>query len=183
MAPADSPSNAGLPSAPPLDRSLPKVAVVGWLATLGVDLFLNAGLFAGVFFEPSPFLLAPEELFLRIPLGYLSFLVLAGVVTWLMARLSVTGWRAGARFGAVFGGLVHGGATLALASIATASVSLLAVWFVVQTVLTVVVGAVVGQCFVAASLRRLTLLVVVVDVVLVATTVALQSLGVVPTPL
>jgi len=155
------------------------VGLVGWIATLGVDLFLNAGVFAWVFFEPSSFLLPPEEMFLRIPLGYLSFLLITGLVVWLMSSRSITGWRAGARFGVVLGAVIHGAGVLGMASVSTASVSLLAAWFVGQTLQTGVVGAVVGQGFATSNLRRFGLLVVVLDIVLIGTTFALQSIGIV----
>ena len=163
-------------------RNLLLVGLVGWVATLGVDLFLNAGVFAEVFFESSPFLLSPEELFLRIPLGYLSFLLMTGLVVWLMSGLSITGWRAGARFGLFIGAVIHGASVLGIASVSTASVSFLAVWFIGQTLQTGVVGAVVGQGFATSNLRRFILFVVVLDIVLIGTTFALQSLEIVPTP-
>ena len=155
------------------------MGLVEWIATLGVDLFLNAGVFAWVFFEPSSFLLPPEEMFLRIPLGYLSFLLITGLVVWLMSSRSITGWRAGARFGVVLGAVIHGAGVLGMASVSTASVSLLAAWFVGQTLQTGVVGAVVGQGFATSNLRRFGLLVVVLDIVLIGTTFALQSIGIV----
>lgn len=163
-------------------RRLAFVGVLGWLATLGVDFFLHAGVFAGVFFEPSPFLLTREALFVRIPLGYLAFLLLTGLLVWLMAALSITGWWAGARFGVVFGGVVHGSGALALASVSTASPSLLVVWFLGQSIQAVVAGAVVGSGLQAYSLRRLGALVVILDVVLIAITAGLQVSGLVPTP-
>jgi hypothetical protein len=66
-----------------------------------------------------------------------------------------------------------------MASVSTASVSLLAAWFVGQTLQTGVVGAVVGQGFATSNLRRFGLLVVVLDIVLIGTTFALQSIGIV----
>jgi len=162
-------------------RRVVLVGLVGWIATLGVDLFLNAGVFAWVFFEPSPFLLPPEELFVRIPLGYLSFLLITGLVVWLMSSRLIIGWRAGARFGVLLGAVIHGAGVLGMASVSTAPVSLLAAWFVGQTLQTGVVGAVVGQGFATSNLRRLGLLVVVLDIVLIGTTFALQYLALVPT--
>jgi hypothetical protein len=175
--PADTPTGAASSR-----RELVVLGALGWLASLGVDLFLNAAVFAGVFFEPSPFLLSPEELFVRIPLGYLSFLLMTGFLVWLMAGRSVVGLPAGARFGFVVGAVVHGAGALALASVSTARPSFLVTWFVAQTVQTVVVGAVVGRGLAGASTRRLAVAVLVLDAVLVVTTFALQSLGLVPTP-
>jgi hypothetical protein len=45
--------------------------VLGWLAMIGVDFFLHAGLLAPLYDWDSPFLLRPDEAFVRIPIGYL----------------------------------------------------------------------------------------------------------------
>jgi hypothetical protein len=50
---------------------------LSWLAMVGVDVVLHAGLLAPLYDWDSPFLLRPEEAFVRIPVGYLGFLVLA----------------------------------------------------------------------------------------------------------
>ena len=151
------------------------MGLIGWVATLGVDLFLNAGVFAGVFFEPSPFLLPPDQLFLRIPLGYLSFLLIAALLVWLMRRLSISGWRAGGRFGLAVGAIIHGAGVLGIASVSTASSSLLVAWFVGQTLQTGIVGGIVGQGFLTSDLSRLALRVVLLDIVLVSATIGLQN--------
>lgn len=135
-----------------------------------------------MFFEPSPFLLAPEDLFLRIPLGYLAFLLMTGLLVWLMDRLSIVGWRAGSSFGLLVGAVVHGGGALALASVSTARPSFLVVWFLGQTLQAGVAGTVVGRGLARSNLRQLAIAVVALDVVLVVVTVALQSFGVVPIP-
>lgn len=163
-------------------RRTAALVVLSWVLAVGVDLFLNAGVFAGTFFEPSPFLLPPEVLFVRIPLGYLSFLIQAAFVAWLLVRLEVTGWRAGGRLGASVGVVVHGAGTLALASVSTASASLLVAWFVGQTLQVTGAGVVVGHGLTGARLRRIALVVCAVALALAVATFAMQSLGVVPTP-
>lgn len=168
----DDPSHQPEPSL----RRLVSVGLVGWMATLGIDLFLNAGVFASVFFESSPFLLSPDELFLRIPVGYLSFLLFTALVVWLMSNLSISGWRAGGRFGLAIGAIIHGTGVLGIASVSTASVSLLVAWFVGQTLQTVVVGGVVGQGLITSNLRRLGLTVLLLDIVLIIATVTVQNL-------
>jgi hypothetical protein len=66
---------------------------------LGFDFLLHAGLLAGLYLQPSPFLLPPVTALALIPAGYLSFLLLAVLLVWLMRRLKLAGWRAGAIFG------------------------------------------------------------------------------------
>jgi hypothetical protein len=66
---------------------------------LGFDFLLTAGLLAGLYLQPSPFLLSPISAFRLVPIGYLSFFPPAMLLAWLMRRLKLTGWRAGAIFG------------------------------------------------------------------------------------
>ena len=68
-----------------------------WVLSIGFDLFLHAGVLAHLYAEPSPFLLPAEEAFRRIPLGYLTFLVLSAALFWLLRRLDVRGALAGFR--------------------------------------------------------------------------------------
>ena len=80
-------------------RRLVLLTFISWLSMLAFDLFLHAGLLAGLYMEPSPFLLPPMEAFRRIPLGYLSFLVLAILLAWFMTGARIRGWKAGLLFG------------------------------------------------------------------------------------
>jgi hypothetical protein len=77
---------------------------LAWLAMIGFDLFWHAGVAAGLYAQPDPFLLAPERAFALIPIGYLSFLLLAVLLVWLAARVGVDTARAGATFGLKLGG-------------------------------------------------------------------------------
>jgi hypothetical protein len=105
---------------PAMMRSVPRpVATVAltWLAMLGVDLFLHAGLLAPLYDWGNPFLLRPEEAFVRIPIGYLAFLVLAIGLAWLLPRLNVEAGRAGALMAGGFAAVIWGALLLGLWSI------------------------------------------------------------------
>jgi hypothetical protein len=106
------------------------VALLAWLAMIGFDFFLHAGLLAKLYVEPSPFLLPPDRAFGLIPLGYASFLLLAFSLAWLAPYLSAGGSVKGFLFGLRVGILVWGALVLGLASISTASPALLLGWFV-----------------------------------------------------
>jgi hypothetical protein len=54
-----------------------RTIMLSWLAMIGVDVFLHAGLLAPLYDWDSPFLLRPDEAFVRIPIGHLSFLIIA----------------------------------------------------------------------------------------------------------
>lgn len=158
-------------------RPLALTALVGWFAMLGFDFFLHAGLLAGLYLRPSPFLLTPAEAFRRIPLGYLSFLLLAVLLLWLMVRLEKTGWRAGLGFGLTLGAAVWGALALGLLSISTADPMLLTGWFVGQTVELGIAGVVMGAGLAGVRLGRLAAGVLAFVVLMIVVTVALQSLG------
>ena len=154
---------------------------IAWLAMLGFDFLLHAGLLAELYRQPSPFLLPSVAAFALIPVGYLSFLLLAVLLVWLMIRLKLAGWRAGAIFGLELGGLTWGAFVLGLLSISTASSSLLMGWFIGQTLELTLAGAVVGSGLAGVRLGRLLGVVLVFVLLSIITTIILQSLGVVPT--
>lgn len=162
-------------------RHLFLLTLIAWLSMLGVDFLLHAGLLAGLYLQPGPFLLPPLTAFTLIPVGYLSFLLLAVLLIWLMTRLKLAGWRQGALFGLELGGLTWGAFMLGLLSVSTASVSLLIGWFVGQTLALAMAGAVIGSGLAGMRLRRLFGVVIVFVLLSVITTIILQSLGVVPT--
>ena len=157
-----------------------QLTFIAWLSMLGLDFLLHAGLLAGLYLQPSPFLLPPVTALALIPVGYLSFLLLAVLLVWLMRRLKLAGWRAGAIFGLELGGLTWGSFVLGLLSISTASFSLLLGWFVGQTLELAIAGAVVGSGLAGMRLGRLFGVVMVFVLLAVITTIILQSLGVVP---
>jgi hypothetical protein len=121
----------------PVQRSalrLVGVTLLAWFAVLGFDFFLHGGLLARLYAEPSPFLLPAEDAFRLIPLGYLSFLVFIILLVWLMVRQNIGGGSRGLVFGLQVGALVWGSLVLGLLSISTASLALMAGWFIGQTV-------------------------------------------------
>lgn len=154
---------------------------IAWLSMLGFDFFLHAGLLAELYLQSSPFLLPPLTAFKLIPIGYLSFFLLAVLLAWLMIRLKLAGWRRGALFGLELGGLMWGAFLLGLLSVSTASFSLLLGWFVGQTLELAIGGAVIGSGLAGMPLRWLFVAVLIFVVLSVITTIILQSFGLVPT--
>ena len=164
----------------PLIRRTAAITLLGWLAMVGFDFFLHGGLLARWYVEPSSFLLPPERAFALIPLGYLAFLLLAVLLVWLAVRLRIHTWTGGLRFGLILGSLVWGALVLGLLSITTASPTLLAGWFLGQTVELGIAGMVVGSGLGGRHLGRLLLYVLILIVVAFGLTVALQSAGLAP---
>lgn len=154
--------------------------LLSWFAVLGIDFFIHAGLLAGLYLEPSPFLLPPVEAFRRIPIGYLSFLLLCGFLLWLMLRLDVRRIGAGFLYGAVTGAAIGGGMVLGLISISTASPDLLLGWLFGYVVELGAAGAVIGAGLAGIRSRRIVLAVVALDLVLVILTIVMQNLGLAP---
>lgn len=161
-------------------RSISTVALLSWLSMLGFDLLLHAGLLARLYVEPSPFLLPPETAFKLIPLGYLSFLIMALLMIWLMAQQRVEGGRDGFIYGLKLGGLIWGSLVIGLASITTAEHALLLGWFLGQTAELGIAGAVIGSSLGGVSHRRLFTRVIVFVVFSVFLAVALQLSGFAP---
>jgi hypothetical protein len=153
--------------------------LVAWASMVGVDLLLHAGLLAPLYDWDSPFLLSPEEAFIRIPAGYLGIGVLAGALTWLLPRLGV----ARARDGAVVAGTgVWGALLLGVWSIASADPGLLLGWWAGQTVQLAVGGALIGAAIAGTPIRRLGWSAVGIVLIGIVAAVVLQSIGYAPAP-
>ena len=161
-------------------RPIPTI-LLAWFAMLGVDFFLHGGLLAGFYFVASPFLLPPMDAFVRIPLGYSGFLLMAVLLVWILPRFNIANWKEAFWFGIKLGALVWGGFALGLISISTIDTSLAVAWFLGQT-FELSIGAVVAErASNATSLRRITLFVFLSVFLAIGLTVALQSSGLVPT--
>ena len=162
-------------------NSAPALSIAAaWVLSLGIDLFLHGGLLAHIYLEPSPFLLPAEDAFRRIPLGYLTFLILTIALFWLLRRLQIQGFTAGFRLAAVAGAVIWGALVVGLYSISTAPPSLLAGWWLGQTVELAFAGGVLGALASGVPLKRVWMAVGVAVVALFAATVALQSSGLAP---
>lgn len=166
-------------SVPTIKRPIPTTLLV-WLAMVGLDFLLHAGLLARFYITGNAFLLAPIEAFQRIPLGYAALLLEAILLVWLVPRFSVANWRQAFWFGLLLGALLMGAQMLGLVSITTIEPTLAFAWFVSQT-LEVALGVVVVQRAIeASSLRRVTIQVIVFVLFAFIVTIALQSLGLSP---
>ncbi|HEX6189726.1 MAG TPA: hypothetical protein VFZ40_16745 [Pyrinomonadaceae bacterium] len=147
---------------------------------IGFDFLLHGGILASFYVQPSPFLMPLEKAFRLIPLGYLSFLLLALLLVWLMHRLDIRGWRNGLIFGIKLGALIWGAMVLGLMSISTASVGLLVGWFFGQTIELGVAGMFAGSGLSGAQLSRLFIIVIGLIFLSLIIIVGLQSTGIVP---
>jgi hypothetical protein len=168
---------------PTTERPLRRLVGLGalvWLAMIAVDFFLHAGLLASLYTQPSPFLLPQEAAFALIPLGYLSFVLLAVLLVWLAGALHVASTRSGFLFGLMLGTLIWGAFLMGLASISTAGPPLILGWFVGQTVEMGIGGAVAGYGLQRATLRPLVLRVGLLLLACIILTILLQSLGLAP---
>lgn len=163
----------------PSQRLLP-IALLAWLTMIGLDFLLHGGILARFYSGTDPFLLPLTDAFRRIPLGYLSFFLLAVLLVWLMRRLAVRGWREGLIFGLKLGALVWGAFVLGLYSISTADGELLAAWFVGQTAELSAAGMFVGSALAGTRLRKLFLIAAALVFACAVITVLLQNLGLAP---
>jgi hypothetical protein len=141
-------------------KQLLGVILLSWLVVIGIDFLLHASILAPLYAQPDPFLLPPDRAFALIPLGYLSFLLLAVMLVWLMNRLSIITWRDG----------------LGLLSIATINPLLALSWFLGQTVELGIAGLIAGAGLGAASLKKLALWSVVILLVSLVVGILLQNI-------
>lgn len=151
--------------------------LLAWLAMVGFDLFLHAGLLAPLYDWDSPFLLGPEEAFVRIPIGYLSFLIAAALLAWVLPRLDVHDGRRGALMAGAIGAAAWGVVLLGLWSISTADLPLLVGWWIGQAVELALGGFVIGSILGGARLRAVAWRVGALLVLAAASAVVLQSVG------
>ena len=153
------------------------MVLLSWLAMLGFDFFLHGGLLAGFYVNSSSFLLSPLEAFRRIPIGYLSFLIIAGYLVWLFLRVGVRGWWGGLKAGAAIGGVIWFSLALGLYSISTASPTLLIAWAAGQTIEMAYAGAVLGYGMEFQSLKKPFVIVLLTTIGFVILTLVMQSVG------
>jgi hypothetical protein len=169
-----------LPRPQPVSKRL-RVAVVTWLAILGLDFLLNGALFARMYQGGGPFMLPPAEAFRRIPLGYMAFFILAVSIVEIVYRLGITRITQGMLLGFAIGGVFGATWGLSLYSIASiqglVALAFVAIWFA----LCVLASAVAAVGLAQPSLRGLAIRVAAFDVLCAVTVIALQSFGVVPT--
>ena len=156
------------------------IIFISWFSVIGFDLFLHAGLLARLYTRPGPFLLSADKAFLRIPLGYLSFLILVIIFVWFMESFNIAGWKKGVLFGLKFGALIWGAFVLGLYSISTAGWDLLLAWWIGQTLELGIAGIVAGEGLAGRRLSKLILWIIIFVILLVIITFVLQAVGFAP---
>jgi hypothetical protein len=152
------------------------ITLLAWLSVIGFDFLLHAGILAGLYADPHPFLLPPERAFVLIPVGYLAFLLLVILVLWLMVRLKISGWQSGFIFGLQLGALIWAAFTISLISISTAPLTLVGGWFIGQTIETGIAGLVVGAGLAADKLRKILIWVLLFSIAAFVIGILLQNI-------
>lgn len=156
-----------------------KLGLIAWLAMLGFDFFLHAGVLAGIYTKESQFLLPPLEAFRRIPLGYLSFLISALFLVWLSLRLQVSTVWEGLRVGLGLGLVMWVSLGLGMYSITIAEPITLITWAVGQSLEMAFAGGIIGYALRQKALRSAFLVALISSILLVIGTILLQSFGIV----
>ena len=163
-------------------RLLP-AALAAWLGYLMLD-FLMHGVFLAAWWRAAePYLLPTRDMVRLIPLGYASFAIYCGALTWLVARLygERVGVIAGLRFG-VIAGLVSGVASaLGTYSAFRMPPTALLIWPASVVVESAIAGALAAWVLVAARPWRRVGLVLCAVIVLFIAGVVIQNLWF-PTP-
>ena len=130
-----------------------QITALAWFAVIGLDFFLDAGLLARFYRWDLPGFLPPLKMFLYIPLGYVAFLLWTILLVWLMIRLPVSGFRAGAMFGLKVGILIAAAGFFGEMSVFAFPAWMLLLWLVANTSIFTMAGAVTGAALAAQRLR------------------------------
>ena len=101
---------------------------VAWLFTIAVDFFVFGGLFRGLLESSDPAVLSEQQLFQRIPAGYVTFLVEVGLLAWIFRYRRPATTREGALLGAGLGTVLGATIFLGIWSFSTIRLAILAVW-------------------------------------------------------
>ena len=153
------------------------IGFLSWLAVLGIDFFFHAGLLADLYTESVPSMLAPEDAFKLIPLGYLSILIQVVLLLWLIVRLDIQTGRDGAIFGGKLGFLLGSSMLIGMLSIYVIPWRLLLGSGFAQIMEMAVAGAVIGSGVGAENTRTILFRVVAFVIFLLFLTIAMQNLG------
>jgi hypothetical protein len=118
---------------------------VAWLVTIAIDFVIFGGLFAGMLEGADhPAVLAPEQLFARIPAGYASFLLEVVLLHWLLKTSRRPGTIGGLVTGALAGLVFASAVALGLWSFSTVPVTALALWWLTLLLQFTAAGVVLG---------------------------------------
>jgi hypothetical protein len=101
---------------------------------IATDFLIHGGILAKLYMKSSPFLLSPEVAFIRIPLGYISFLLLAWLLYYFFKKEWPINKRDGFTQGLIIGAIVWGSMLLGLYSISTIDPVLALGWMAGQSV-------------------------------------------------
>lgn len=99
-----------------------------WASTIAVDFLVFGGLFSGLLETEHPAVLGAEDLFRRIPAGYLSFLVEVVLLAWVFERRPPWSARRGAAVGTLVGAAFAVAVGAGVWSFSTVPLAVLAVW-------------------------------------------------------
>jgi hypothetical protein len=163
--------------APVSRRRFIQITALAWFAGIGLDFFLDAGLLARFYRWDLPGFLPPLKMFLYIPFGYAAFLLWSILLVWLMTRLSVTGFRAGAIFGLKVGVLLAAAGFCGQVSVFAFPARMLLLWLVANTLIFTIAGAVTGAALAAERLRTIARRVVALVLLCLVGGIVLQNIG------
>ena len=163
--------------APLSRRRLIQITALAWFAVIGLDFFLDAGLLARFYRWDLPGFLPPLKMFQFIPFGYAAFLLWTILLVWLMTRLSISGFRAGAIFGLKVGVLLAAAGFFGQLSVFAFPARMLLLWLVANTSIFTIAGAVTGAALAAQRLRPLARRVVALVLVCLVGGIVLQNIG------
>ena len=152
-----------------------RLILIAWMGAIGFDLFYHGGLLANMYAVPNPALLDPWQAFLRIPIGYVSYLVLIVTIYWLLSLNGTKDWKAGFWFGIKFGALSGMASTLGQYSILTLGLNMLILWGLGQAIEFGLIGTILGAGHSTTQMKSLTVKVIMFMSIMLVLMIVLQS--------
>ncbi|HEV2226316.1 MAG TPA: hypothetical protein VGR56_05865 [Nitrososphaerales archaeon] len=152
-----------------------KAVILAWISSTAIDFFLNGGVFTSYFRSGDSFIVSPSDAFVRIPLGYISLLLLVLVLAYFIDKGSVSTINGGMKMSLIYALVVASSSVLGLWSITVVPAAFLLIWFVDQVLELTVAGTVLSMVKVSPS-KHIARYVAIVAMALFTGGVALQNL-------
>ena len=157
-----------------------RIILLSWLAFVGFDLFLHAGLLAFLYHEDSPAILSPLDAFYRIPIGYFAFFLYVAFLYWLIISMNFSLRNDIIKFSTIVGVFFSVSSTLAQFSILRVNEYLLLGWGIGLIIEFFICGIIIAYGLTGYSQKKLFYIVLLFDLLLFSITIIMQNVGLAP---
>ena len=157
-----------------------KLIGISWLAVVGFDFFLHAGLLAHLYQGDNPGILPPLDAFYRIPIGYFAFLFNIALVYFIIIKIDVNDRKEIIKLIMTIGIVLSLSSTLAQFSILQVNPLLLFGWGLGQMLQFTLMGVIIGFGYTGYSQKKLFICVFIFVFLVIVFTIIMQNIGLSP---